>query len=667
MTRRLTKKYGELTAVNRLDLEVRRGEIFGLLGQNGAGKTTTILMLLGLTEPTEGEARVVGLDPARYPREVKRRVGYLPDAVGFYDDMSGRANLRYTANLNGLNGKAAEQAIDEVLRQVGLSDRGGDKVGTYSRGMRQRLGIADALVKDPDILILDEPTTAIDPIGVQEILELLQSLSRDNGLTILLSSHLLSQVQSVCDRVGIFAAGRLIGQGTVQELAARFMQDEAIVEVQFHEDDGRGPCPARRGGPGGPSERDRRGTLGARRTAVARDGHTRARRSRGPRGDPGCRRGGGPAARGAQSARSVARRHLPDGPATPGRGSRPARGRGKRGATSPARSPRQARPARPARQVASPPAKDAARMTATTSTPPRESARPPIPRAGWVVVASKEIGDHVSSIRFVVLVVLLGIAAGIPLYFAADTIREAAEGASEAAAVFLALFTIGEETPYITLRVDTFVALVAPLLGIIFAFDAINSERHDGTLPRLLSQPIHRDDVINGKFAAGLAVIGIVLVAMLAIVSGYGIFRLGIVPEAGEVFRLLAWTAATFVYVALWLAFGLLLSVAIRNTATAALVGFGTWLFLTLVRAARPVVPRADPRAGQRRDERADLPERGLPGHHHAAAAEQPLPGDLGGAAQPERDAGVRAGHHRPGDPGQPADRVACSRSIRAC
>jgi ABC-2 type transport system permease protein len=126
------------------------------------------------------------------------------------------------------------------------------------------------------------------------------------------------------------------------------------------------------------------------------------------------------------------------------------------------------------------------------------------------------------------------------------------------------------------------VALVAPLLGIIFAFDAVNSERHDGTLPRLLSQPIHRDDVINGKFAAGLAVIGIVLVAMLAIVSGYGMFRLGIVPEPGEVFRLIAWTAATFVYVALWLAFGLLLSVAIRNTATAALVGFGTWLFLTL-------------------------------------------------------------------------------------
>jgi ABC-2 type transport system ATP-binding protein len=236
VTRRLTKKYGELTAVNQLDLEVRRGEIFGLLGQNGAGKTTTILMLLGLTEPSAGEARVVGLDPARYPREVKRRVGYLPDAVGFYDDMSGRANLRYTASLNGLRGKDAERAIDAVLDQVGLTSRGNDKVGTYSRGMRQRLGIADALVKDPDILILDEPTTAIDPIGVQAILELLQTLSRDQGLTILLSSHLLSQVQSVCDRVGIFAAGRLIGQGTVQELAARFIQDEATIEVEFHQE-----------------------------------------------------------------------------------------------------------------------------------------------------------------------------------------------------------------------------------------------------------------------------------------------------------------------------------------------------------------------------------------------------------------------------------------------
>jgi ABC-2 type transport system ATP-binding protein len=230
-TRRLTKRYGSLTAVDNLDLEVHRGEIFGLLGQNGAGKTTTILMLLGLTEPTSGEARVMGLDPEREPRLVKRRVGYLPDAVGFYGGLTGRQNLRYTANLNGLRKAVAETAIADVLEQVGLTDRADDRVDTYSRGMRQRLGIADALVKTPDLLILDEPTTAIDPLGVVEILELLRRLVNERGLAIMLSSHLLTQVQSVCDRIGIFAAGKLVGQGTVDELATAFGDGTATIEV----------------------------------------------------------------------------------------------------------------------------------------------------------------------------------------------------------------------------------------------------------------------------------------------------------------------------------------------------------------------------------------------------------------------------------------------------
>jgi ABC-2 type transport system ATP-binding protein len=229
----LTKRYGDLVAVDSLDLELRRGEIFGLLGQNGAGKTTTILMLLGLTEPTEGTARVLGLDPARDALRVKRQVGYLPDSVGFYGDLTGRQNLRYTARLNGLRGEEAEGRIEEALRQVGLSDRGDGRADTYSRGMLQRLGIADALIKDPDILILDEPTAAIDPIGVVEILQLLRDLVRERGVTVLLSSHLLTQVQSVCDRVGIFAAGRLIGLGTVAELAAQFGEDTGHVEVTF--------------------------------------------------------------------------------------------------------------------------------------------------------------------------------------------------------------------------------------------------------------------------------------------------------------------------------------------------------------------------------------------------------------------------------------------------
>ena len=229
----LTKRYGDLVAVDGLDLELRRGEIFGLLGQNGAGKTTTILMLLGLTEPTAGSARVMGLDPARDALRVKRQVGYLPDSVGFYGDLTGRQNLRYTARLNGLERDEAESRIDAALDQVSLTDRGDSRADTYSRGMLQRLGIADALIKDPEILILDEPTAAIDPIGVVEILQLLHDLVRERGVTVLLSSHLLTQVQSVCDRVGIFAAGQLIGLGTVPELATRFGSDAGHVEVTF--------------------------------------------------------------------------------------------------------------------------------------------------------------------------------------------------------------------------------------------------------------------------------------------------------------------------------------------------------------------------------------------------------------------------------------------------
>jgi len=210
-----------------------------------------------------------------------------------------------------------------------------------------------------------------------------------------------------------------------------------------------------------------------------------------------------------------------------------------------------------------------------------EVARDPLPRAGWRVVAAKEFGDHLLSVRFIVLLIVLGLAAAIPLYFAADQIRSVAPQASGAAAVFLALFTLGSQDIAV-LRVDTFVGIVAPLLGLAFAFDAVNGERSEGTLPRLLAQPIHRDDVINGKFAAGMAVIGLVLVTVIGFIAGFGMIRLGIVPHGSEVERLAAWLVVTFLYVALWLAFGLLLSVLIRRAATAALIGFGIWLLVTV-------------------------------------------------------------------------------------
>jgi ABC-2 type transport system permease protein len=231
----------------------------------------------------------------------------------------------------------------------------------------------------------------------------------------------------------------------------------------------------------------------------------------------------------------------------------------------------------------------------TAATAPNEGAAPRetavaetarVPSAGWLVIARKEFGDHVVSIRFLVLLVVLGLAVAIPLYFAADRIRSLATAAVTAQqsgqlAIFLALFTVGPQDIAL-LRVDTFVSIVAPLLGLAFAFDAVNGERSEGTLPRLLAQPIYRDDVINGKFAAGLAVISVVLVSVVLFITGFGMIRLALVPHGQEVVRLIAWLIATFLYVAVWLAFGLLLSVAIRRAATSALIGFGVWLLLTI-------------------------------------------------------------------------------------
>ena len=206
-----------------------------------------------------------------------------------------------------------------------------------------------------------------------------------------------------------------------------------------------------------------------------------------------------------------------------------------------------------------------------------------VPRSGWMVVAAKEFGDHLLSARFLVLVVVLGLAAAIPLYFAAAAIRDVASQVTDAQAIFIALFWLAPDvgSQFTLPSVTGFLAYVAPLLGLAFAFDAINGERAEGTLPRLLSQPIHRDDVVNGKFVAGLAVIGLVLVSVVGAIAAFGIIRLGIVPKPNEILRIVLWLLLTFVYVSLWLAFGMLLSVAVRRAATSALIGFGAWLLFT--------------------------------------------------------------------------------------
>lgn len=234
---RLTKKYDEYTAVKQLDLTIYRGEVFGLLGPNGAGKTTTILMMLGLTERTDGEVKVLGLDPNHHAITIKSKVGYMPDDIGFYDDRTALDNLVYTAKLNGIKEKQARQQAEQLLARVGLSEAAQKKVSAFSRGMRQRLGLADVLIKQPEIIILDEPTLGIDPEGVRELLELISQLSKEEGITVLLSSHHLHQVQQVCDRVGLFVKGELVACGNIEQLSNTLNQDNLItVELEVHGD-----------------------------------------------------------------------------------------------------------------------------------------------------------------------------------------------------------------------------------------------------------------------------------------------------------------------------------------------------------------------------------------------------------------------------------------------
>ena len=227
----LTKRYGANLAVDHIDLEVNAGEIVGILGPNGSGKTTTILMLLGLTEPTGGRAVVAGFDPLRDPLEVKRRVGYMPDQVGFYDGLSALDNLAYTGRLAGLSRDEIDARFADAMERVGLTTVGRNRVRTYSQGMRQRLGLAEVLMKRPSVAILDEPTTALDPHSTQEFLDMIRGLKAD-GTAVLLSSHHLDQVQSVCDRLALFNRGRIALSGTVTELAGRVLGGGHVIDVE---------------------------------------------------------------------------------------------------------------------------------------------------------------------------------------------------------------------------------------------------------------------------------------------------------------------------------------------------------------------------------------------------------------------------------------------------
>ncbi len=216
-TKDLTKSYDGVTVVDRLNLHIREKEVFGLLGPNGAGKTTTILMLLGLTEPVSGSARVYGYNPTREPLKVKRLAGYLPENVGFYSNLTAKENLKFIAELNNISDAESKRKIDELLEMVGIGDVANLTVGKFSRGMKQRLGIADVLIKSPKVVFLDEPTAGLDPEGINQIIDLIGNLPQ-MGTTVVLSSHQLYQVQRVCHSVGILAKGKMVVEGSLDDL-----------------------------------------------------------------------------------------------------------------------------------------------------------------------------------------------------------------------------------------------------------------------------------------------------------------------------------------------------------------------------------------------------------------------------------------------------------------
>jgi ABC-2 type transport system ATP-binding protein len=231
-TKDLTRVYGKFTAVDKLNLNIDEGEIFGFLGPNGAGKTTTILMLLGLTEPTSGTASVCGFNPTREPLKIKSIVGYLPEKVGFYEDLTISENLNYTARLNGFLRKDIASKIQDAVNDVGLSDYLEQKVGKLSHGMKQRLGIADVMMKNPKVIIFDEPTSGIDPQGVDEVLKLINHL-KESGITAIISSHQLHHIQAVCSRVGIMAKGKLIAEGSIDLLGkTKIGEGKFQIEIQ---------------------------------------------------------------------------------------------------------------------------------------------------------------------------------------------------------------------------------------------------------------------------------------------------------------------------------------------------------------------------------------------------------------------------------------------------
>jgi ABC-2 type transport system ATP-binding protein len=233
--KQLTKVYDHNTVVDNLNLKIEEGQVYGFLGPNGAGKTTTILMMMGMTQPTRGEVYIGGFNATREPLKVKRISGYIPEKVGFYEDLSADYNLMYTARLNGLPDKKAQTVVTQAIETVGLKDNAYTNVSTFSKGMKQRLAIADILVKSPRVAFLDEPTSGIDPAGITLMLDLISRIARENNMTIVMSSHQLHQVERICSHVGIMSKGKLVVEGSLAQLSKKAGGNKTVIDLQLAE------------------------------------------------------------------------------------------------------------------------------------------------------------------------------------------------------------------------------------------------------------------------------------------------------------------------------------------------------------------------------------------------------------------------------------------------
>jgi len=237
VTENLSKKYGNFTAVDHLNLEVKEGTIFGFLGHNGAGKTTTISMLTTLILPSEGRASIDGFDVVKDNLKVRKMLGYLPENVSLYGDLTAVENLRFFGKLSGV--ERIDDNIEEVLKLLNFNEYKNNKVKTYSKGMRQRIGIAQAILHKPKILFLDEPTSGLDPQGTKEMRDILLKLNREWGTTIFMNTHLLSEVTKVCSNIGIISRGKLLLADSLDNIQKRFSEEKSLEEIYFRIEGGK--------------------------------------------------------------------------------------------------------------------------------------------------------------------------------------------------------------------------------------------------------------------------------------------------------------------------------------------------------------------------------------------------------------------------------------------